>query len=155
MSWFGSKLDNPRLRDFNYLKGPVHHVGGFYWPRDAERLTIVILNRMAHLIDRMERIPSGSICSAARWYALQVKGMTNLPVRAEPLIKPIYERLWKAIHTYETRVSSNFDPEDFGRVIADKVNVVLFGPPTTGHMYLGAMSEPDRQLYMWINLLWD
>jgi hypothetical protein len=129
--WTFSLID-PRLRDFQFLCQPISYL----YPtrgrlRNGEEIAITIANRLANLIWRLERSGHDGTCEAARWYLDNLKDTTIVPA-AEPIVKPLVLRLWRAIHAHETRIGYECDTGRFARLVGpsdDERDAVLFGPP--------------------------
>jgi len=51
---------------------------------------------------------------------------------AEPIVKPLVDRLWRAIHAHETRIGYECDTGRFARLVGPSLQeryAVLFAPP--------------------------
>jgi hypothetical protein len=132
-------LTDPRLRDFQFLCQPISHLYPLWGRlRNREEVAITVANRLANLTWRLERSGYDQTCEAARWYLSNLKDIEIVPV-AEPIVKPLIDRLWRAIHEHEARVGYECDTGRFARLIgssAEERYAVLFGPPF--------LSECDR-----------
>jgi hypothetical protein len=124
-------LRDGRLQDFHFLCQPSWIVAGLWGARNPTKASIALLNRLAQMTERMERTPNDHTCSAARWYIGEIEKL-QLPADAYALYTPLRDRLWRAIHAYETRTTYECDPQDFGRLVGSDREFVLWGPALWG-----------------------
>ena len=125
-------LTDRRLRDFQFLCQPISYLYPLWGRlRSPEELAVTVANRLANLIWRLERSGYDQTCEAARWYLTNLADIDIVPA-GEAIVKPLVERLWRAVHTHETRVGYECDTGRFARLVGPthvERDSVLFGPP--------------------------
>jgi hypothetical protein len=162
MGWFlGYRLSDRRLRDFNFLTScldRMYPTSG--WARTPDEIAITVANRLANLVDRMERTPCNQTAGAARWYIYNMElyaGSRNQD--AVSLIVPLQERLWAAIRAYETRVGYDckLAATEFGQLVGQTETErcsILYGPLTTTIWHQSFpidRTTPRGRLITWIS----
>ena len=155
-------LDDPRLRDFGFLCCVIDNLYSYRAWRptfDLDAIAVTVANRLANLINRLERTTDDATCIAARWYLENVKEITIVPM-AVPVVNPLIDRLERAVHAHETRAGYQCPSDEFGRLVGTTNTercLILYGPPTT-HIEdkSGANSRPSPfstygRLTVWIS----
>jgi hypothetical protein len=163
MGWLNGQVDptDPKLRNFRLLA--TTPIEDFVGRGSRVRLiTFTTLQRLAHLTERMERMPCDQTATAARWYSDHIVEIP-LPPEARAPVAELRERLIEAVQAYENRVFRRADPDNFGRLVGatdrDRA-AILYGPPTTDTNGQSFGSQPQRylatyiQLYCWKCSLW-
>lgn len=160
MGFFTSKrlptLDDPRLRDFDFLLQPIEVLypeSG--WALNLETIGLTVANRLAHLTQRAERNPTRQTMEAARWYLdnLPDVDILNTP-RAQAVIEPLKRRLETALGDYQTHYAFILDTWRFGNIVGHTDTErcqVLYGPPLWRSMNdAGGALGPQSALGQWL-----
>ena len=146
--WFEltGRISEDQLRDFDFMStiplGELYPLGKSYDTIRPEMIVITVVNRLCHLIFRMERLPHYMTGSAARWYNSHFHLISILPQYRE-YIDQLRERLMRVVHEFEERDAVWADPEDFGRMVGSSDNQkrrVLYGQVFSTHF----LSVPEN-----------
>src|SRR4030081_954424 len=96
--WVGitGRISEAQLRDFDFMStiplGELYPLGRSYETIRPEMIVITVVNRLCHLISRMERLPHYMTGSAARWYVSHFPDIRVL-LRFRQSIGQLRERL--------------------------------------------------------------
>ena len=129
-------LTDRRLHDVGYMAS--QNISDLYpgmlgqWARGSNDIIATVLNRLAWLIQHMERNPNDYSCACARWYLDHFVGHVPLPRWHTQYTTPYVSRLRAAIAAHEARTGYPAPIDWFARLVGTSelgIRSVLYGPP--------------------------
>jgi hypothetical protein len=158
---FPRRVSVDQLHDFRYMSNePINTLYPFRVTSRPDEVTITVVNRLCHMIHRMERSPNPYCGCGARWYCDHIDAAPILASERD-YVASLVKRLLTAVEAYEARYygGEKLFADNFGQLAGStdqNIAYVLYGPMTTDCNGFpgGSPGTPERKLALYIQEMW-
>jgi hypothetical protein len=153
---FRQTVSDARLRDFAYMAStPIGHFFPLRGTADTispGTIVITTINRLCHLIERMERTPNDITACFARWYDKYFEIVPILP-DYRVYVGELRARLMRAVVAHDERVGYWADPDHADRLIGSDERSrkrILYGSPLSRFRMGTPVSTTPEGKLIWV-----